>query len=161
MSNTLFLDIDGVFNSGSSFVALGGGQRMFDPVSVRLIERVISKAEPTVVWSTSWRGREGQSDWSENILQVFLNTPLVDMQIWRRHLQQSSYLTPRLPHGYRGKEIMAWIQQHGVSIQRSVIIDDDGDMEPLMHRLVQTNFERGFGFPEYQRVCEMFGVDPV
>jgi hypothetical protein len=39
-----------------------------------------------------------------------------------------------------------------------VIVDDDSDMEPYMHRLVQTNGHDGFGHEHYVKIRKLFGV---
>lgn len=45
---------------------------------------------------------------------------------------------------HRGVEILHWAQEHGVAPEDLVILDDDNDMEPYLHRLVRTSMKTGF-----------------
>lgn len=160
--NTLFLDIDGVFNSHTSFAALGNGSRIFNPASVRLLEKLIVDARPVVVWSTSWRGEEfGQEgfdgEWNRRILQALVATPLSSPGDWWEVLAEP-YATPSHTDGYRGREILEWITKYRRDPKKAVIVDDCGDMEPLMERLVQTDFTNGFNVQDYKKARDLFGL---
>lgn len=150
----LFLDVDGVFNSLRSFVALGGSQ-CFDPVAVRLLEMLISECELTVVWSTAWRGLHGWD--GGNILRVLGQTPMTNLPLWERVMRNGEPLqTPDLSGRSRGAEIQSWLS--GADVGDFVILDDDDDMGELSPYLVKTEFETGLCHHHAEEISKRFGV---
>lgn len=121
---TIFLDIDGVFNSQVYTRKVNGMKKggvelpypynSFDPVVVdgfnRLYEQV--GAYVNVVISSSWR--------------VDSNLP----EIWRQVGFNFMYdgVTPYNPEGCRGDEIVAFLKSHDMLYSNFIIIDDDFDM---------------------------------
>lgn len=122
---TIFLDIDGVFNSQiytrkvnelrkSGGVELPYPYNSFDPIIVdnfnKLYEQIGSYIN--VVITSSWR--------------VDSNLP----EIWRQVGFNFMYdgVTPYNPEGCRGDEIVAFLKAHDMLYGNFVIIDDDFDM---------------------------------
>lgn len=155
-ARVLFLDVDGVFNSLRSFMALGAG-RNFDPVAVRMLEMIIKGCDADVVWSTAWRGGDGWT--GENILEGLRGTGVADMDFWgRRGMRMGRPLqTPDLPGESRGQEIRTWIA--GRDVARFVILDDDSDMDELTPHLVKTEFDTGLCAHHVEEVFKRFGAE--
>ena len=143
----LFLDIDGVLNSGRSAIALGGMPHglapeqlaKFDQVALGLVRRLCADTGCQIVVSSSWRRLHGWRD-----IGAALGLPVVGD-------------TPQLNNVPRGGEIAAWMEQNGTP-GRWAIVDDDSDMLPeQMSRFVQTDFNNGIGWEQYVQLAELLG----
>jgi hypothetical protein len=144
--NIIFLDIDGVLNSGEYMYRrrLQGSTRSnkaIDPECVNVLNEIVQKTRAHIVVSSSWRiGRTLQQ-----LQRMLYNGGVVGNVLG---------VTP-MPgrfegwHGgmgyFRGDEIQAWIDQHFVSLQLKhiVILDDDSDMKHLTPWLVKTRWDEG------------------
>lgn len=148
MSNrVVFLDIDGVLLSHRSCLALGGWPNdlslaslaMFDPVALGLLRAFCETSGAVLVLSSTWRLHHSWREVGDALL-----LPLVGQ-------------TPRLL-GPRGKEIAHWLDQQPEPV-RYAILDDDSDMLPSqMPYFVRVPGDNGFTWPEFLRLCSLFGV---
>lgn len=143
----LFLDIDGVLDSVRSATAFGGYPAAlahidaFDPIAIRLIQRLCDGAGVQVVLSSAWRTFVDFRAAGEAF-----GLPIVDE-------------TPLLL-GRRGDEIHAWLREHP-QVEQYAIVDDNDDMLPgQMPRFVQTCAFDGLRWGDYVRLCKLFGADP-
>ena len=134
--NYIFLDIDGVLNNFGTIIAYGNPSRYFDPVSVRLIERLADQGSASIVVSSSWRTGDTERLRKE-LLQRTRSKALVGWIVDE---------TPDISGARRGEEIQVWLDHHPV--QRYVIVDDDSDMLPGQN-FVQTSMEDGFRYRHY------------
>ena len=142
-----FLDIDGVLDSVRSATAFGGYPMelehigAFDPIAIRLIQRLCDASGAQVVLSSAWRTFVDFRAVGEAFgLPVIGETPLL--------------------LGQRGDEIYAWLCEHP-QVEQYAIVDDNDDMLPgQMPRFVQTCGFDGLRWGDYVRLCELFGVDP-
>jgi hypothetical protein len=142
----IFLDVDGVLNNLGSVIGLGNPSKVFDPVSVALIRKLIDKTGARIVVSSTWRMCP-----SESYLKQELERCGADKLTWF-----IIGCTPELS-GPRGAEIARWIADKGFT-GRYVIIDDDSDMlQEQMPMFVQTTFEDGFRVRHYKRALEILG----
>jgi len=150
----LFLDIDGVLNSVGSFIynnrlnLLGltdiPTHESFDPIACSNLQYVLEELpDVKVVISSTWR-------------------KYVPLHALQEMLKANHVLSERLigvtpvMDGYRGKEIEAYLNDH-TEVTEFVIIDDDSDMIPYMHRLIQTDGKNGLTFTDAEKVIEYFG----
>lgn len=164
----VFLDIDGVLNS-RDWVArrpsvmrtsdhhellqpgscLAQAEEHFDPVALARLNKLIEVSHAKIVISSSWR--------------KLYALPMLDRMLRHRGLQGQIIIgcTPNLRHTqeihHRGREIDAWLQLLGTRHYPDafVILDDDSDMEPHMHRLVQTDPEVGLTEADVERALVM------
>lgn len=136
MSQTiLFLDIDGVLNHRRTQPV---PDRPFscDPENVRCLNALIAETGASIVITSDWRRL---LPWEElcavlnsfGIRGTFIGrTPLVS---------NDDPLSPRPP---RGHEVDAWQRQQRFT-GPYLILDDRGDLEPHLHRLIQTDPDFG------------------
>jgi len=143
----LFLDIDGVLDSVRSAIAFGGYPTgledigAFDPIAIRLLQRLCDASGAQVVLSSAWR--------------TFVDFRAVGAAFGLPVIDQTPLLL-----GQRGDEIHAWLCEHP-QVEQYAIVDDNDDMLPgQMSRFVQTCGFDGLRWGDYVRLCELFGVDP-
>ena len=152
MTNLIFLDIDGVLNNLGTVAAYGSSCENFDPVSVRLIEKLCENGTAWIVISSSWRN--GDTEGLRDRLRELASEKLADRIVGE---------TPYFQDQCRGEEIDWWIRMSSVSSELLepdlwVIIDDDDDMlerQPF----VQTTFEDGFRFRHYVKAMQFLNPD--
>jgi hypothetical protein len=147
----IFLDFDGVLNSrdwcqrnehllaNQSLLM----HRDLDREAVGRVNRIVEATGAVVVVSSTWR---------------LLNPLPVLKNILAAHGFTGEVLdvTPRLSRR-RGHEIAAWLNSHG-PVEGFVIIDDDSDMEHLLHKLVQTSWESGLQDEHVERAVKELHV---
>lgn len=116
----IFLDIDGVLASERIDAIRGSGRRIhheFDPVAIELLNDLCHEHQAQVVicstWADSYKGEKAR----ENLLDYFKAAGFTgDFHAdWR--VEDVS------PEG-RGLSIPRWCEQHGLSADNVVIIDD-------------------------------------
>lgn len=142
------MDVDGVLNSMKTVYALGRYPRsladvwMFDHSAVNLLRRFCKNSGADIVMSSSWRTWNTMHD-----CRTALGLPIVDK-------------TPHIKGVDRGSEIEAYLQAH-TDVTEYAILDDGDDMLPEQQvRFIRTKTTEGFGFGDYCRLCELFGINP-
>lgn len=176
----IFLDIDGVLNTiqGNCYHMIHGqhsGARWkekFDreerphdfkhfmsldwcPVAISNLTWIL-RSDPDIkivvssVWRLSWT--------EENQRWLFVHFPeIFDRVIGRtKRLFDDKGQTVR-----RGLEIQEWLDRErakGTDITGFAIIDDDADMEHLIHHLVQTDGYHGLTYKDIDRTLNLLGV---
>lgn len=121
----LFLDIDGVLNHEKHYQWLHySGEATsfqkthpycnFNPVSVKLLNKIIDETGCEIVLSSSWRF-DGITKINNIFDKVGIKHKIIDV-------------TPSLGSLCRGKEIDKWLSEHP-EVTKYVIVDDDTDME--------------------------------
>jgi hypothetical protein len=151
----IFVDFYGVLNSVSSMIysnrqiLLGLSNtpthQSFCPIASSNLQYILEEcSDAQVVVSSTWRKHK-----TLNALQeIFkVNNLLPDRMIGT---------TPVDPDRYRGKEIELYLKDHP-EVTSFVIIDDDTDMLPYLHRLVKTDSRNGLTFTDAEKVIEMLG----
>src|ERR1700693_6017654 len=126
----IFLDIDGVLNSKSSYIGYNGypwpdhDRHKFQWVSVMLLKKLVKKTGAVVVLSSTWRDHVDLTEFSE-----FLGVPIIGRT--RRSIGDQP----------RGMEISEWIQLNAPKEDfKYVILDDNSDMlEDQYDNFVHTN----------------------
>ena len=131
----IFLDVDGVLNSRESFhkAYVDGKARTLyhvDPDMVARLNKITDTTGAKLVLSSVWR----YSKWP-TVRQVFRKAGMTGKFVGK---------TPRtIGNDRRGTDIQRWLDENKKPIESFIIIDDDSDMEHLMHRLVHTTNEKG------------------
>lgn len=138
----IFLDLDGVLNSGRFFRAQrAAGRRTLttveriDPASVAQLNRIVATIDPIVVVSSTWREKHS-------------------LDTLTQCLRSNGYIgrlygaTPVLSGQNRGQEIQAWMTRKGLIPSEVIILDDNDDMDHLLPRLVLTDTDTGL-LPEH------------
>lgn len=115
-------------------------QERFDEKAVARLQRLVEATDAKIVISSTWRLLHSLSD----------IRGLLDKHGFKGNVIDK---TPRIPDGVRGGEIQSWLE--GKNVDSFVILDDDDDMEPLMDKLVQTDFESGLQDEHVERAVEM------
>lgn len=131
-SNIVFLDFDGVIVVASTrFIEA-------DPLCVARLNEITDKTDAAIVVSSSWRkGRTEKQledllkDWGVKASMVGV-TPILQKEMGGIVYSDT-----------RGHEINAWVESNKDTWKEFVILDDDGDMQPLLHKLVRTSFDLG------------------
>lgn len=166
----LFLDIDGVLNSGRYFGVRSkrayrrergtrkanlGDERfaeMIDPEAVILLNEITKRTGCKFVISSSWRGA-----WTcVEIVAMLGSRGFVGEVIGATPLE----VVP--PSGFapaRGFEIQTWLDEHP-EVKAFAIVDDVSDMAHLLPRLVQTSTADGFQAEHVELVVALLGELP-
>lgn len=146
MRKIVFLDIDGVMLTVRHVMAqrddpsLTG--QVFAPGACQVLRAICEENDAQIVISSTWRMMHSRP-WFEQTLAA-LGCPVKVVGI--TPMSSRSGVT-------RGSQIDEWIHHNkgktkGNEIVSFVILDDDMDMHPHMHRLVQTNSDDGL-LPEH------------
>jgi hypothetical protein len=159
----IFLDIDGVLNSGDNLISLNVlkeedsdqyGQ-FFDDRCVRYLKWIIQETGAYIVISSSWRlaGLQAMKQlWEDRKLPGFVSgiTP-------RSFINEEG---ERESYNCRGEEIAAWLKQNNLNDGNEwVIIDDDSDMlEDQTFNFVHVDGRFGLTYPDVQRVITVLGT---
>ncbi len=151
MSKIIFLDFDGVLNTGSWYRQLDKQLRydeygtVFDPNAVANLGRVIEATGADIVISSSWKelGLSSMEEmWEERNLpgRVIGITPtyIDDEMLLTADLSTMDFLNGR------GSEIKEWLSKHGKDVSHYVIFDDVDDILPeQQNHFIQTDPEVG------------------
>ena len=170
----LFLDIDGVLNSSSSFekghceyIRFGKDYyyQQFCPNSKKLINYLIDKYNLSIVISSTWR-----HDGVERLRQIW------ELEQMSGHILD---ITPCSELGFRGLEIAQWLENKGFyninnskegqkqimeksRIEQYIIIDDDSDMTyDQRNHFIQTSFKTGFTIESFNKACSVLNKNVV
>jgi len=174
----LFLDLDGVCNSGRYFksladrVASGDGDEsslqqyasgMLDPEAIRELNRIIYKTGAVVVISSTWRHAHPMPHISRMLrfrgFEGFVIGATPQLPTGVRTPAFQKFLDENPGHidetrNCRGNEIQAWLDAVPV-VQSFVILDDDSDMAHLEPSFVKTSNETGLTTAEADRAIEI------
>ena len=159
----LFLDIDGVINSMAWLKEekpdqpriVGFRQKWqqiaenaFDPKCVARIDSIVARTDCVICISSSWRKEYPLTQLDRMLRYRGLNG------------QRIVGCTPSLKHttpgSQRGDEIQHWLSLHGLGPELAVVLDDDNDMGPVLHRHVQTDCEVGITDDDVERAVALF-----
>ncbi len=153
----IFLDIDGVLNSGKYIKQLDGEFdnpiNQMDPVAVARLNTITDVTAAKIVVSSTWR-------------KAFLHKcaePLVSLQGCMRkygitgEVIGMTCVKDNTVRNQRGKEIQVWVNDHYHEIEKFVIIDDDSDMGRLKTHRIKTLFEYGLLDEHVDRIIEILG----
>lgn len=167
----IFLDIDGVLNSGRSFLALSHRMQDYprsedpyyakitkstiDEVSVELLNRVLREFGAHLVLSSTHRMHFEDGPDKLAQIQTYLSFLGVDGS-------RCVGYTPRL-NSIRGEEIAQWLDGSGVALGVTdfIILDDSSDFLP--EQLPQhVHCAGGHGITEanFFEMCKLFGREP-
>ncbi|QJI52419.1 hypothetical protein [Psychrobacillus phage Perkons] len=124
----IFLDIDGVMNSGFSKRSDKHFSLAFDDNAVTNLKQILERTGAMIVVSSTWRLGEAIKSLKEDIfIHYGLDKYIVGV-------------TPYYQETIRGLEIADYLaHQHNQVIESFVILDDDTDMGSFTDRLVKTN----------------------
>jgi hypothetical protein len=135
-SKVLFLDIDGVMNSGES-ARIHKSFDVLDPIAIKFLQH-LEKNDVTICVSSTWRKFKNRFQLSEILMiNVKIVTPIIDTK--------------------RGYEIQKVIDNF--KIPTYCIVDDDSDM--LDHQLqffVKTDFQKGIQKSYMDKICNILKV---
>jgi hypothetical protein len=160
----IFLDIDGVLNSGRSVIAFAYkakeetnepygvrfAKATVDPVSVGLLNRVLRDFDAKIVLSSTHRSHFDEPNKLQKI-QEYLTSLGVEGD-------RCIGFTPSL-HTIRGIEIQAWINNNPRhQIKNMIILDDSSDFLPSQKEF-HVHCEGGNGISEenYHQMTRLFG----
>lgn len=146
MAKIIFLDVDGVLNSGAYIkrpdVDFDDPKYQMDPMAVARLNRITDATGAVIVVSSTWR-----------LAFIRSANALAQLQSCFRAYGVTGTIIGMTPdkqsiRNRRGKEIQAWLDgnrmcSHPIQVDRYVIIDDDSDMGRLLPKMVKTLFEDG------------------
>lgn len=176
---TIFLDIDGVLNSGK-YMKTGKFRKgktffehnisMIDPKTVKILNSITDAVPATkIVLSSSWRIYRTPSISACNRLfnDVGVKARCIDLtrhypddvkQILWKHAKKTATQMEWVDQVRRGHEIHAWLIENPPAMHEPssfVILDDNSDMEYLKHRLVQTKWSEGLTKADAKKAITM------
>ena len=135
MRKVLFLDIDGVLNTGWWYSQMDRNTPKdkygyaFDPRSVANLKKILDETGADIVISSSWKSfglSELEEMWQERGLPGKL------IGITPNSVSDEMLLNADLDHmelfSIRGAEIKEWLTKHGKNVSHYVIIDDMDNM---------------------------------
>jgi hypothetical protein len=111
---------------------------------ISLVNRIVDETGCTVILSSAWRSL------GLDHVQELLDKHGATFKLAGE--------TPSLA-GCRGEEIISWMADNKVHDGQIAILDDDADMDALLPRLVQTQWQFGLKPEHAQKVIEMLNVD--
>lgn len=141
--NYLFLDIDGVLNTGrySNYLAVNGLYEtdadgyLFDPEAVQNLEYIIEATDAKIIITSTWRlDGDMQALWRNRDLagEVIGITPTL--------LREKAIGKIKVFYGHRGMEVEAWLQDNAIAPYKYAILDDEDDyLEAHSNHLVLTD----------------------
>ena len=147
----IFLDIDGVLNTGWWYTQMDRNTPKdkygyaFDPNAVANLKKIIDETGADIVISSSWKSF-GLSELEEMWMDRGLPGKLIG--ITPNSVSDEMLLNADLDHmelfSIRGIEINEWLIKHEKRVSQYVIIDDMDNMLPEQQsHFVQTNSEVG------------------
>lgn len=160
--NILFLDVDGVLNSGPWLMLETQRSKDFhrrtdididamsiDPEAVARLQRIVDATGAKIVLSSSWR---------------YFYSPSKFMKLLRAHkfvgddIIGSTPLSEDVPgRKCRGDEVAMWLKEHYfLRVKKFVILDDDESFGDLEYRLVRTKFEHGLTDSDAEAAIALF-----
>ncbi len=134
----LFLDIDGVLNSIDYYTELDKHvtDSVFDrlsddlnPVAVDLLKEFVVEYDIDIVISSTWRKLFSIAELKDLFALVgWEGIPIIDV-------------TPLSRNGFRGDEILEWIEPFKNEVEQYLILDDDSDFTPQQKKenFIHTN----------------------
>ena len=167
----VFLDMDGVLNSHAFFTSTPPPPEhctsremflaMIDSVAVAHLKWLLDRSRADVVLSSSWRCAMDPTEVASMLRERGLGAD------WLGFVGETP--TPKAmqaagesidPGGRRGREIDCWLRRNNAHDRLFVILDDDSDMEPLMHRLIQTKYDTGLQREHVERALSALRAWP-
>ena len=159
MIKVLFLDIDGVLNTGWWYSQMDRNTPKdkygyaFDPKSVANLKKILDKTGADIVISSSWKSfglLELEDMWKDRGL------PGKIIGITPNTVSDEMLLNADLDHmelfSIRGMEINEWLTKNGKHVSHYVIIDDmDNFLPEQKSHFVQTNPEVGITTEDTER----------
>lgn len=146
----LFLDFDGVLNHegtyqpaqpGGLIVLVTSETERLDSACVARVNRIVRETGARVVVSSTWRHEYDRAQLQGHLTRHGFEGDVFDV-------------TPILSGRPRGLEICAWLEEHPY-VEAFAILDDNGDMGPVVDRLVQTSFAHGLQDEHVDRVIAL------
>jgi hypothetical protein len=128
--NVVFLDFDGVLVNRQSLMQASGIHAKAAPECVAVLNQITEAANAVIVVSSTWRSLFSFNDLCKTLHGWGVTADCIGV-------------TPEI--GHRGQEILEWLTDNSNRslVKDFVILDDDDDMDPYMHKLVRTEFESG------------------
>lgn len=161
MSRIIFLDFDGVLNSGPFLSAdhgagweAAGEAAAIDPAAVARLNRIVEATGAEVVVSSSWRHGRMRTELSGLLKSRGFKGIVRDKT--PDFVPNGDDLSNR--HcGERGDEIRAWLDANGprLGVTSFVVLDDNSDMSAVRDRFVQTDFDAGLTDAHVDRCIAM------
>lgn len=151
----IFLDVDGVLNSVSSFIynnrlrLLGLSQdfshETLCPIACSNLQYILEEClDVNLVISSTWRKYNTIEELKEKLAECYICADRI------------VGVTPVDMDRYRGTEIKEYVDAHP-EIKAFVILDDDSDMKPYMDKLVKVDSRNGLTFTDAEKVIEKLG----
>jgi hypothetical protein len=146
-TKVLFLDLDGVLNSERTVEATGGyphsfdpaAMEQFDPIAIKLIQRLLKLTKSVVVLSSSWRHLFTIEEVAEG-----LGIPILSC-------------TPSFGK-IRGDEVQEWLSLYTekYNVTKYAIVDDNSDFHSFQAPyFVKTDPYNGLMFADYDRLFRL------
>ena len=160
----VFLDVDGVLNSYDQFEE-SKRLRGMAPKHVAELARVLRETGAKVVVSSVWRfevGFDGRTKLGTRFGDELAEKGEDGKLVRQRIIGRTKDLWASAPDSknIRGFEIQTWREEHGHT-GPFVIVDDDSDMGPLRHRLVNADNALGLTRKEGDEMIRLLAGDAI
>lgn len=144
----IFLDIDGVLNSRESITRKKDTHGIYcdlpDMEHIKHLNKIIDDTDARVVISSCWRHSHTVFGLA-TILYLCGMRPNVVLDV-----------TPRVRLSRsRGEEISKWLEDTHYNIKGIVILDDDRDMNGLLHKLVKIEGQIGLTYEDAEKAIKI------
>ncbi len=166
----LFLDVDGVLNSfawykskeykirqarfnieygeqkkDNDYYLTSLSRTSIDPIALKNLNSIFQRLDLGIVVSSTWRRYPPA-------MQALAECGILG---WDRRFMGATPVLKMSINKFRGDEIKSWIDEHDYK-GKFVILDDEGDLEPLTDRLVRTSLGTGLTTKDVEKVIELF-----
>ena len=156
----VFLDIDGVLNSGQWIEQHGADytdtpERAIDPAAVNRLNTITQGTGAVIVISSSWRIR-----FSFEQLKQILHSSGVLATIYGKTpaaMARPNYFGPGISQTPRAIDIAVWLKQHP-EVDRYAILDEVTEIGPLRPQLIWTDPETGLLDEHVEQAVSLLGL---
>lgn len=153
MYSVIFLDIDGVLNSGkyidslTDFADLHDSMQL-DPQAIKRLNQITDATGAVFVISSTWRMNYKLIS---DLRSVFNKAGITGKVLGFTPINGKS----------RGEQIKEYLDQNSSRVKSFIILDDDSDMGELTSYLIKTHFSDGLQDSHVEKAISAFSNEEV
>lgn len=139
----------------ASLVAQWARAGAIDPEAIALVNRIIDATGAVVVISSSWRHGKSHQRLEVPLKRRGFTGKVIDATpLFLKDKESNDILVA----SERGHEIHDWLSRHP-DVTSFIVLDDNGDMDKVRHRFIQTDFDHGIQDVHVVQAIDMLNED--